>query len=211
MTHDRRAFLCLSAAALTLVGCGDLVGPPEASPIYVMRPSFPVAPAQKVTWSLALVRPNAPGALDTDRIALIQPGGVMDYYARAQFPDPLPALVETALLDAFIRTSALPGVGRAAEGLRSDYHLFTDIREFEARYAVADGIPDVVVTLDARMVVSRGRAVAGNMSATRTVRAAANSVPAVTQAMSEALAGVVGEIVSWALVFPQPVPPQSAT
>lgn len=207
-THNRRAFL-LSAAALTLAGCGDIVGPPAAAPIYVMRPNFPVAPAAKVPWSLALTRPNAPGALDTDRIALIQPGGVMDYYARAQYPDSLPDIVATALLDAFTRTQALPGVGRVAEGLRSDYHLYTDIRDFEARYAVADGIPDVVVTLDARLVVSRGRAVAGNMSATRTVRASANSVPAVMQAMTEALAGVVGEIVTWSLAYPMPQPPQT--
>ena len=208
MTHHRRAFL-LSAAAFGLAGCSDLVGPPAASPIYVMRPSFPVAPAAKVPWSLALVRPGAPSALDTDRIALIQPGGVMDYYAQAQYPDSLPDIVATALLDAFTRSQALPGVGRVAEGLRSDYHLFTDIRDFEARYAVADGIPDAVVTLDARLVVSRGRAMAGNMSATRTVRASANSVPAVTQALTQALAGVVSEIVAWSLAFPMPQPPST--
>ncbi len=207
--HNRRAFLTLSAAALALAGCSDLVGPPEASPIYVMRPQFPVAPAVKVPWSLSLVRPTASAALDSDRIAILQPGGILDYYAKAQYADPLPALVETALLDAFTRTSALPGVGRAAEGLRSDYHLYTDIKDFEARYAVADGIPDVVVTLNARLVVSRGRAVAGNTSITRTVRASANTVPAATQALSEALAGVVGEIVTWALAFPQPMPPET--
>jgi len=205
--HDRRAFLTLSAAAVMLGGCGDLVGPPAALPIYVMRPQFPVAPAPKVTWSLALARPNAPGALDSERIALIQPGGIMDYYAGAQYPDPLPDLVESALLDAFTRTQALSGVSRAAEGLRSDYHIYTDIKDFEARYAVANGIPDAVVTMDVRLVASRGRAVAGNISVTRTVPATANSVPAVTEALSQALAGVVSEIVVWALAFPQPLPP----
>src|SRR5690606_17110402 len=97
--HDRRAFL-FTAAALTLTGCSDLVGPPAAASIYTMRPQFPVAPLAKASWALALVRPGAPGALDTDRIALLQPGGIMDYYAGAQYSDTLPALVETVLLDA---------------------------------------------------------------------------------------------------------------
>ena len=68
------------------------------------------------------------------------------------------------LLDAFTRTGALPGVGRAEEGLRSDYHLLIDIRDFEARYAVANGVPEAVVTLDARLVASRGRASVGRDS-----------------------------------------------
>lgn len=208
--HDRRSFLFTAAASLSLAGCGDLVGPPAAASIYTMRPQFPAAPMAKVPWSLALVRPNAPAALDTDRIALLQPGGIMDYYARAQYPDPLPALVETVLLDAFTRTGALAGVGRAEEGLRSDYHLLIDIRDFEARYAITDGIPEAVVTLDARLIVSRGRATAGNISVTRSVRAAANSVAAATIALSEALTGAAREIVTWTLGFPAPVPPPPA-
>ena len=184
-----------------------MIGPPEASPIYVMRPQFPAVAAQKVAWSLALVRPNAPGALDTDRIAILQPGGVMDYYAKAQYADALPALVETALLDAFERSAALPGVGRTAEGLHSDYHLYTDIKNFEARYDVRDGVPQAVVTLSVRLVTSRGRITAGTTSITKTVPASANSIAAATAALGEALAGVAGEIVTWALQFPPPPAP----
>lgn len=204
--HNRRAFLTLSSA-FGLAGCGGLLEPPEPLPIYVMRPEFPPVAAPKVAWSLALVRPNAPAALSSDRIALLQPGGIMDYYASAQYTDTLPALVETALLDAFERSAALPGVGRTAEGLHSDYHLYTDIKNFEARYSVADGIPEAVVTLNVRLVTSRGRISAGTATVTKTVPAGANSVAAVTAALGEALAGVSGEIVTWALAFPAPPAP----
>ena len=205
--HDRRAFLALSASALALAGCGDLLGPPEASPIYVMRPQFPVVPVPKVTWSLALERPNTPGALNTDRIAILQPNGIMDYYAKAQYGDALPNLVETALMDAFERSAALPGLGRTAEALRSDYQLLTDIKNFEARYAVADGIPEAVVTLSARLVTSRGRISMGTTTITKTVAASANTIPAATAALGEALAGVANEIVTWTLAFPPPPAP----
>lgn len=205
--HDRRAFLALSASALALAGCGDLLGPPEASPIYVMRPQLPVVTAPKVTWSLALERPNTPGALNSYRIAILQPGGIMDYYAKAQYGDALPNIVETALLNAFERSAALPGLGRTAEALRSDYQLLTDIKNFEARYAVADGIPEAVVTLTVRLVTSRGRISMGTTTVTRTVAASANSIPAATAALADALAGVAGEIVTWTLAFPPPPAP----
>jgi cholesterol transport system auxiliary component len=208
--HDRREFLALSVSALGLGGCGGLLEAPEPLPIYVMQPQFPVVTAPKVTWSLALVRPNAPSSLNTDRIAILQPGGVMDYYAQAQYADALPSLVETALLDAFERSAALPGVGRTAEGIYSDYHLYTDIKSFEARYSVTDGVPDAVVTLAVRLVNSRGRISAGTTTLTKTVSASSNSVAAATMALGTALAGVCGEIVTWALQFPQPprpVPP----
>lgn len=205
--HNRRAFLALSASALGLGGCGGLLEAPEPRPIYVMRPEFPALAAPKVTWSLALVRPNAPGALDTDRIAILQPGGVMDYYAKAQYADALPSLVETALLEAFERSAALPGVGRTAEGIHSDYHLYTDIKNFEARYNVADGVPDAMVTLSVRLVTSRGRISVGTTSITKTVAASANSIPAATAALATALAGVAGEIVNWTLAFPPPPAP----
>ncbi|HJR56986.1 MAG TPA: ABC-type transport auxiliary lipoprotein family protein [Rhizomicrobium sp.] len=206
---DRRAFLALTAS--TLAGCSGLIGPPEASPIYVMRPELPAVAAQKVTWSLALVRPNAPGALDTDRIAILQPGGVMDYYAKAQYADALPSLVETALLEAFERSAALPGVGRTAEGIHSDYHLYTDIKNFEARYNVADGVPDAVVTLAVRLVTSRGRISTGITTITKTVAASSNTIPAATTALGAALAGAAGEIVRWALAFPAPPTPPAPT
>jgi cholesterol transport system auxiliary component len=204
---NKRNFLTLSGSALLLAGCGDLLGPPQAAPVYALRPEFPVMPATKVNWSLSVMRPSTSAFLDSDRIALTQPNGVMDYYAGAQYPDSLPALVQSSLVSAFERSAAIGSLSREAEALQSDYYLFTDIRAFEARYAVQDGVPDVVVTLGARLVTTLGRSTAGNTVITKTVRAAANTVGAVTAALTEAMAGVTSEIVTWALAFPAP-PPQ---
>ena len=203
---NKRNFLTLSASALMLAGCGDLLGPPEAAPVYAMRPEFPVMPAAKVTWSLSVMRPSTSAFLDSDRIALAQPGGVMDYYAGAQYPDSLPAIVQDTLVSGFERSAAIASLSREAEALQSDYYLFTDIRAFEARYAVQDGVPDVVVTLGVRLVNTLGRTTAGNTVITKTVRASANNVGAVTAALTEALAGVASEVVVWALGFPPPPP-----
>ena len=69
----QRRFFLMGASALALSGCGkDLIGPPEAGTIYVVRPHFPAAPAggAKVPWALSILRPDVAGALDSDRIAL---------------------------------------------------------------------------------------------------------------------------------------------
>ena len=205
---NKRAFLTFSVSALALAGCGDLLGPPQAAPVYALRPEFPVVTAPKVAWSLSVMRPSTSAFLDSDRIALQQPGGMMDYYASAQYPDSVPAVVQSTLVSAFERSAAIGSLSMESEALHSDYYLFTDLRAFEARYAVQDGIPDVVVTLGARLVTTLGRNTAGSTVITKTARAAANNVGAVTAALTQALAGVSGEIVTWALAFPAPPPPR---
>ena len=98
---ERRMFLT-GAAALALSGCSsDLIGPPPAGQIYTLNPGFTPGGGGKVDWALSIDRPDVPGGLDTDRIALFQPGGMQDFYANAVWPDRLPALIQRALLDGF--------------------------------------------------------------------------------------------------------------
>ena len=210
MLHDRRAFLLLSgASALMLTGCGGLFGPPPAPAIYVLRPDFPApaaAPA-KPAWSLAIMRPSAPASLDTDRIALLQPDGILDYYADAQYPDSLPGVVQTVLLNAFEASAAPAAVARDSDALHADYNLLVDIKDFQANYSVRDGVPEARVTLTARLATAHGRAVVGSVTLSQHAPASANSVGAAAQALQQALAAAASGIVAWALSFPAPVTP----
>jgi cholesterol transport system auxiliary component len=212
MTQDRRAFLLFSTAALALGGCGSLLGLPPAPQIYMIRPEFSSAttPPAKVSWSLSIMRPTGSAALDSERIAIIQPDAKMDYYANAQYPDSLPNLVQTVALNAFEKSGALVGVAREVDALHADYDLFIDIKDFEARYAVADGVPEALVTLTARLVTAHGRNVAGSITLSQIVPASANSVTAAVAALQLALAAVASRVVAWALTYPTP-PSQAAT
>ncbi len=155
MTTDRRNFLIFGGASLVLAGCGDLVGPPPASPIYVLQA-------------------------------------------------PIPDLVQAALVQAFEKSGGPASVAREADALHADYDLFVDIRDFEARYAVPDGVPEAQVSLAVRLATAKGRAVAGTTIVTQRVPAAANSVAAATQALGQALGTVSAGIVAWAVTFPVP-------
>ncbi len=203
-----RHILLIGAAALTLTACGkDLIGPPEAGPIYAVRPVFAppaAASVQKTGWSLSIMRPNVPGGLDSDRIALLHPGGVLDYYAKATYPDQTTALIQQALLDGFESSGRIAAVSREQDALQSDYMLVTEVKNFEARYAVADGIPDIQVTMTAKLTTARGRKIVGSLTVTKTDTASANSTAAVAQAMTQALGAAVNDVVNWTLAFPPP-------
>ncbi len=211
----RRSFV-IGAASLMLAGCGkDLLGPPEAGPIYAVRPVFPpTAPvpdsapnSAKVSWSLSLMRPNVPGGLASDRIALVQPGGVLDFYAKATYPDTTSTMIQQALLDGFEASGRIGAVSREQDALQSDYLLVVEVKNFEAQYAVADGIPQVVVAMTAKLTTARGRKIVGSFTTTQTGTAAVNSTPAVVQALTAALGAPVKQVVDWTLTAPPPASP----
>ena len=201
---DRRLFL-IAASSLSLAACGNILGPPEASQMYALRPAPP--PAQsggKVGWALAILKPDAPDNLDSSRIALARSDARLDYYANATWPDHLPALVQTALLAGFEATGRIDAVTRDEDGLHADYQLSTELRDFEARYATTDGVPSVAVTIIAHMSEARSRRIVANLAVALSEPASANSVDAVIQAFDVALAKAVAQITQWALALPAP-------
>ena len=201
----------MGACALALSACGkDLIGPPEASPIYVVRPSFPPAPAgvpagNKVPWALSIMHPDIAGALDSERIALYQPDGTMDFYAKATYPDRLSPIVQHAILDGFEASGRIDAVATEEAALHADYDLAIEVKDFAAHYAQADGVPGVTVAITAKLTTSRGRVIVGSFSTTQTGSASVNSVGAAVQALQQALGAAVKAIVDWALTFPMPV------
>ena len=213
--HDRRAAIGLAlagASALALSACSNIIGPPDAPDIYMLRPAFtPATPPSKAPWTLAVQRPAAPDALDGNRIAILKADGTIDYYAKAQYQDTLESLVETAIVDGFAKSGAVTGVARASESLQSDYQLLVDITDFQARYAVPDGVPDAMVTLSVKLVTTRGRHIAGTLVAAKSVPASQNSIPAATQALQQALTASITAVVGWAAAFPAPPPPSDGT
>jgi ABC-type uncharacterized transport system auxiliary subunit len=95
--------------------------------------------------------------------------------------------------------------------LHADYNLVTEVKDFAAHYAQADGIPRVVVSLTAKLTTTHGRVIVSSFSTNQTLNASANSAVAVAQALQQALGTAVTQIVNWALSAPMPAMQQSAT
>jgi cholesterol transport system auxiliary component len=195
-----RRVLFAGASGLILAGCADVVGPPAAPKLYTLNPplSGPLA-GPKVGWALSIQTPDASAGLDSERIAITRPPSGLDYYADAAWADHLPALVGSALLEAFERSGRIGAVARDSDAARADYVLSTDLRDFSCRYDAGEGAPLAVVRLGARVVDAKSRKIAGSAVFAKEVRASANSVPAGVAALSEAYGGVLAELVPWVL------------
>jgi cholesterol transport system auxiliary component len=201
---ERRLFL-IGASSLALSACSsDLLGPPEAGAIYPVNPAFPAGQGPKVGWDLSIMRPDVAGGLDNDRIALVQPSGILDFYAKATYPAPLPALIQQALLDGFEASGRIDAVAPEQATLHADYNLVTDVKDFSAHYSQQDGIPTVTVSITAKLITAHGRVIVSNLSSNQSGAASANSAAAAVQALQKALGAAVSEIVTWALTAPKP-------
>jgi cholesterol transport system auxiliary component len=207
---DRR-YLVLGASALLLSACGgNLIGPPEPGAIYVVRPSFPAGSGDKVNWSLALLQPDVPGGLDNDRIALVQPTGILDFYANATYSDRLPATVQQSLLDGFEASGRIDAVSRDEDALHADYNLLVEVKDFAAHYATQDGVPSVTVALDVKLTTTHGRKIIAHAAFTQTANASVNSTAAAAQALQQALGAAVKQVVDWTLNTAPAVVPGAA-
>jgi len=211
----RRIFLIGAGltGSLALSGCGGKlldIGPPDSGSVYTVLPKFTAAPAgqPKVAWALSVLRPTAAPGLDTNRIALTQPDGSIDFYAKAAYPDSLPSIVQHALLNGFEASGRIDAVAQEQDALHADYNLVTEIKDFAAHYAVADGIPAVTVALTAKLTTAHGRTIVGNFSTVQNGTASVNSALAVAQALQQGLTAAVNEIVNWALMAPMPAAQQ---
>jgi cholesterol transport system auxiliary component len=206
----RRLFV-IGSASLLLAGCGGKlldIGPPEPGPVYTVLPKFTQAQGEKVSWALSILQPSAAPGLDSERMALTQADGTLDFFAKVSYPDRLPPMVQQALLNGFEASGRIDAVAREQDALHADYNLVTEIKDFRAHYAVMDGIPNVTVALTAKLTTSHGRAIVSTFSTSQNSAVSTNSVPAVAQALQQALAAAVTEIVNWALTAPAPATQQ---
>lgn len=205
LAQSRRAVI-LGAGALTLGGCaGGIIGPSSPPPqIYTLDPPSGAVPdAPNVDWQLVVAVPVAPAVLDTQRIALERAPNTMDYFANSQWTDRLSLVLQSLLVQAFEASGKIRAVGRETAGIRADYVLETELRNFEAYYAVPDTPPKIRVRMTAKLLGALSHEIAGITEAAQEVPAAANDMTSITAAFASATGPVVAQIVNWTLHAPR--------
>ena len=186
--------------AVALAGCGlpDLgSGPPPD--LYVLSPksTFP-DDLPTVDWQLVVEEPSTAKGIDTDRIAIAPSALEVKYLAGSRWADRAPRMVQQLLIQSFENTKKIVSVGRQSIGLRSDFVLKVELREFQAE-KVADGATTVRVRLNLKLVrIALGQIVA-SQSFEATKSANSENVPDIVQAFDDAIGTVLKRAVSWTL------------
>ncbi len=205
LKHNWLAWICAMPLALGLVGCDSLLpslgGPPPN--LYTLTPKSTFANGlPRADWQLVVEEPVASGGLNIDRIAMRASPTELKYYARARWTERAPRMLQTLLVESFENSGAIIAVGRKAIGLRSDYNLKTEMREFQAEYFEADGIPTARVRLNAKLVKLPKRAIIASKTFEATMKSEGKEMRQIIQAFDTALGKVLRHTVEWTLKTP---------
>ncbi|NKB49333.1 MAG: hypothetical protein GKS02_08200 [Alphaproteobacteria bacterium] len=203
MTQDRRRLLktaTFAAFGALASGCASILpntGPPPRLFRLSPKSTFP-GELDTVGWQLVIEPPLAPAGLDTTRIALHRAAVELEYYARANWTDLAPAMIQTLVVESFENSGKIVAVGRESLGLRADFVLKLELREFQSEYA-NNGIPDANVRLNAKLVKMPQRTIIGSESFEARVGASADRIEDIVAAFDEALGKALKDLVVWTL------------
>ena len=189
---------------------GIIPGTGEPLKLYTLTPKSTYgADLPKVEWQLVVETPVAPAGINTNRIALSHSPITLDYFAGATWTDSAPAMVQTLLVESFENTGRIVAVGRESVGLRADYVLKIELREFQAEYVSPEAPPIVHIRVISKLVRMPMREIVASHMTEQKAQAAANTLDAVVEAFDEALGPVLKEIVTWTLSSAPPARPES--
>lgn len=205
---NRRAFTALSlgSAAAGLSACAAaplLFDSPPA--LYTLTPKSTFDEGlPRVDWQLLVEIPVAAAGLDTSRIAIRETPYRLDYFAGVSWTARAPEMIQTLLVESFENTGRIVSVGREAIGLRADYVLKTELREFQAEYlasgdARSGEVPDVRVRLNAKLVRIPERDIVASESFQDLRQPQANRMDDIIESFDRALGEVLKDTVEWAL------------
>ena len=188
---SRRHLLLAGGAALG--GCGVIPKVNDPVPLYTLsavsafEQSLP-----KIDWQLVIGTPVASADLNTTRIALTRSPGVIEYFANGAWADYAPILLQGKLIESFEASKAV-SVGRDAVGLRPDYVLHSDLRDFQAEYS--GEAPTAHLRLSAKLVRMPDRRIVANILTEHKVPAAGNSLAEIVAAFDRAAGEAFEEVV----------------
>jgi len=187
------------ALVLALQGCaGSLLESSAPAPeTYRLEAAALADRGGRLPLAIAVARPGAAPALDTDRVAVMQPDSRFDYFAGVRWSEPAPEMLHQLLVRALGSDGRFEAVVAAPSRVPADLVLDVELRRFEAVYAVA-GAPEVQVEMQVSLVdPRRAKRLASFVAAASSVAAEnrrAAVVAAFDRATTEALRSAVDQV-----------------
>jgi cholesterol transport system auxiliary component len=129
---------------LSLALLGACASPP--SPIYDLSAARPRKAAMlRGQWVVA--EPVTLAIYDSERIIVRDSAGRLSQLPEAQWPERLPRLIQTRMIQTYQNASKLRQVGRPGERVSADYQLNLEIRRFEIDAASQRALVDIAARL----------------------------------------------------------------
>lgn len=202
----RRTALLMGSAGLLSTGllsaCNVIPEVDKPLNLYSLSPKVgAVSAPSTLDWQLVVAEPKAGADLATNRIALTRSANRIEYFAEGVWSDAAPALVQSKLIEAFEDVVPQLAVGRDSAGLKPDYILQSELRDFEAVYAGSGG--EALVRITAKLVKMPERKIVKSISAEARQPASGAGLPGIVGAFEAALAQVFDKLIGEILAAPQ--------
>ena len=194
--------LALMCTLSIIAGCSVLKIPGPAPDLYNLTPKSTFADdLPEIHKQLTIEEPVASGGLDNNRIALRPHSTKLKFFAGARWTERAPKMIQTLLIESFENTNKIVAVGRQSIGLRSDFTIKTELREFQAEHDTESKTFTVRVRINAKLVQQPKRVIVGSQSFEHTVEIKDDSgMDSIVLAFDQATGRVIKKLVGWTLL-----------
>ncbi len=197
---------CAVLAITSIAGCASFATLNSAATptdLYALTPKSTFSTnLPRIKSQLVIEEPTATAAVDTDRIA-VQPNPLqVQYLPRARWVDRAPLIVQALLIESYENSGKVESVGRSAVGLRAEYALVPELREFQA-FAKEDAAGteylEVIVRLNIKIVDADLDQIIASRSFEERVPSASEKALDIVTAFDEALGDAMRDAVEWSV------------
>jgi cholesterol transport system auxiliary component len=191
---------------LCITGCTGLATLSSATAptdLYLLTPKSTFDPGlPRVRQQIVVPEPTATAAVSNDRIT-VQPTPLeVRFLPGARWVDRAPLIIQSLLIESFENSGKVDAVGRSAVGLRADYIIVTDVREFQARIAdpsKPDAPLETYVRLNIKIVNEAADRIIASRSFENLQTSASDEARDIVAAFDLALGKVLKSAVEWSV------------
>lgn len=192
----------IAGVLIALAGCQSLIPGASKPPprLYELTPKSSFNKSlPRISAQIIIETPTASSGLTSSRIAVKERPVTLDYYAQSEWTDIAPNLVQTLMVESFENSRRALSVAREGSGLRSDYILKPDLREFQAEL-FRGPTPVVNVRINVKLVRMPEREIVASRTFRAEVKSKSGNIDDVIEAFDEALGKVLKRIVEWTIL-----------
>ncbi|MBE1284033.1 MAG: hypothetical protein GJ676_12045 [Rhodobacteraceae bacterium] len=196
----------LMLSGLILSGCtglGSLNRAGKPNDLYALTPKSTFSTSlPRIRQQIVVEEPTATAAVNSDQIA-VQPTPLqVQYLPRARWVDRAPLFIQALLIESYENTGKVAAVGRSTVGLRADYVIFPDVREFQARVKTdpeGNETLEVHVRLNIKVVDALEDHIIASASFEELVTASSDETLDLITAFDQALGRTMRDAVEWSI------------
>lgn len=189
-------FLAIGAFSL-LSACGALGGKHVAFTVYSPQISTTPKPesAPTATWQLLIDTPRASAALDTTHISIMPAAGLLEVYPAARWRDSAAQMLRSLIVQAFDDSGRFSGVSSTGAGMRGDFTLAIELRDFQIELHGAAA--HAAIRLTAKLFNHRDNRIVATRIFNVQAPAAGVDVGSAFSAFEQALNQLMPDLIDW--------------